>query len=321
VQVETIAEPVLSPGCVLVRMLTSPINPSDLMTVRGEYGHQPDLPMTPGYEGVGIVESAQAGLYGRYLVGQRVAVLNREGGNWAERTVVPAMQVIPVPKNLSHDQAAMFFVNPATAYLLTRSVLQVPRAAWLLQTAGASAVGQMIVRLGRQHGFRTLCVVRRSSAVEKLKDQGADEVIVFDAEHEPAESLARQVNEQTGGRGVGYAVDPIGGATASALVSCLASGGRLVLYGTLSPAPLSFSPRVLMGRGATVEGFWLTQRMNAMPLLSKLGLIRTLSRLSARGLTAVDVAGTYPLADVAAAVQAAEAPNKSGKVLLRLSER
>src|SRR5947209_2073527 len=72
-------------GEVRVRMLASPVNPSDLLTVRGRYGKQPPLPMTPGFEGVGVVE-AGSGLLAWRVKGKRVAVLNgsSQHGNWAE---------------------------------------------------------------------------------------------------------------------------------------------------------------------------------------------------------------------------------------------
>src|SRR6516225_1357101 len=94
--------PVPSPGRgeVRVRMLASPINPSDLLYVLGQYGRRPDLPAHAGFEGVGVVEEAGAGLLGRLRIGRRVAVLNGQGGNWQEQVIVPARQVIPVPKSL-----------------------------------------------------------------------------------------------------------------------------------------------------------------------------------------------------------------------------
>src|SRR5438552_4295392 len=111
------------PGQVRVRMLASPINPSDLLYVEGQYGRRPSLPASPGFEGAGIVEEAGPGLLGRLRVGRRVAVLNAGGGNWQEQVIVPARQVVPVLRNIPDEQAAMFFVNPASAYLMTCSVL------------------------------------------------------------------------------------------------------------------------------------------------------------------------------------------------------
>src|SRR4051812_17420651 len=76
-------DPEPGPGQVLVRMIAAPINPSDLLVVRGRYGVLPSLPATPGFEGVGVVEKAGPGLFGKLLKGRRVAVLNQAGGNWA----------------------------------------------------------------------------------------------------------------------------------------------------------------------------------------------------------------------------------------------
>src|SRR6516164_5133943 len=81
--------PVPGPGQVQVRMLASPINPSDLLYVRGQYGSRPKLPATPGFEGVGIVEAAGAGLLGRLRLGKRVAVLGSEAGTWRNRSLCP----------------------------------------------------------------------------------------------------------------------------------------------------------------------------------------------------------------------------------------
>ncbi|MGH7129654.1 MAG: alcohol dehydrogenase catalytic domain-containing protein, partial [Planctomycetaceae bacterium] len=134
-------------GQVLVRMLASPVNPSDLMFIRGTYGRSTPLPATPGFEGVGVVEDGR-GFLARRLIGRRVAVLNRQNGNWCERTVVPATQAVPLPEDIPIEQAASFFVNPATAYAMTRQVLRVPRGEWLLQTAAGSALGRMVIALG-----------------------------------------------------------------------------------------------------------------------------------------------------------------------------
>src|SRR5581483_8040889 len=136
-------------GEVRVRMSASPINPSDLMTVRGLYGKRPALPYTPGYEGAGVIDAAGPGVLKRILglrPGKRVAVLNARGGNWAEYVVVPARQAVPVPDDVPDEQVATFFLNPATALVMTRHILKVPRHAWLLQTAAGSALGRMVIR-------------------------------------------------------------------------------------------------------------------------------------------------------------------------------
>src|SRR5260370_2089870 len=112
--------PAVEPGRgeLRVRMRASPVNPSDLLVVRGVYGRLPSLPATPGFEGVGTIDAVGPGWLAwlRGLKpGRRVAVLNGTGGNWAELVVIPARMAVPVPDDLPDDQVASFFVNPATA--------------------------------------------------------------------------------------------------------------------------------------------------------------------------------------------------------------
>ena len=305
-------------GQVQVRMLASPVNPSDLLFVRGEYTLQPRLPATPGFEGVGIVENVGTGLRPRIMLGKRVAVLSRFGGNWAERNVVPATQVIPLSSQLTTEQAATFFVNPATAFIMTRLVLQVPAGDWLLQTAAGSVLGKMIVRLGKRFGFKTLCVVRREEQVEELQKEGATKTIVFDAAKDDPEKLVESVRDATGGAGVRFAVDPVAGDVASAVMRCLAKDGRMLVYGSLSGEPISFSPRDLMTPGASVDGFWLGNFMEKQPLLKKLSLVRTITKLIAEGTLASEIGSSFPLDEITQAVAEAEQPG--GKTLLRISE-
>jgi NADPH:quinone reductase-like Zn-dependent oxidoreductase len=229
--------------------------------------------------------------------------------------VLNARQAIPLSKQLPVEQAAMFFVNPATAFILTRRVLAVPAGEWLLQTAAGSALGRMVIRLGRRHGFRTINVVRRAEQIDELKAQGADEVLV-----EADGNLPEQILRITNSQGVRFAIDPVGGATGSAVVQALAKGGRLILFGTLSGQPLSFSPRELMTPGASIEGFWLGNWMARQKILAKLKLVRELTALILDGTLASDVGESYPLERIADAVRAAERPDHGKKTLLRIGD-
>lgn len=315
-----IERPVPAHGEVLVRMLTTPVNPSDLMFVRGRYTIPAQCPATPGFEGVGIVEQSGGGLRGRLFRGMRVAVLNKRGGNWAEYAVIPSEQVIPVSSRLSLEQVATFFVNPATAWVMTREVLKVPQGQWLLQTAAGSALGRMIIRLGRHCGFRTFNVVRRGVVADELLSMGADHVEIFDGSEEGAEKLIHNIGGVVGSDGLRYAVDAVGGSTGSAVIRSLAVGGRMLAYGTLSGQPLQISPRMLMTVSSSVEGFWLGNFMNHTSLLFKLRLVRRLTKLIQSGVLSSDVAAEYSLDQIVEAVKSAEDSSRSGKTLLRIGQ-
>lgn len=306
-------------GEVRVRMISSPVNPSDMMFVRGIYGIKPQCPQTPGFEGVGVVEASGGGLRGTIFKGKRVVVMNSAGGNWAEQAVVPATQIIPISSGLSDDQAATFFVNPAAAWIMTQEVLKVPPGSWLLQTAAGSALGHMIARLGKHCGFKTLCVIRRDVYRDSLQRAGADAVVVFDPAQHPPEQLRDDVRKATGSEGVRYAVDPVGGLTAAAVVNCLGQRGRLLLFGTLSGQAVEFAPRTLMESDASIAGFWLGHFMMQQGLLFKLKLVRRLTGLIQSGVLETQVAACYPLDEITEAVCAAEDQNISGKIVLQCS--
>jgi NADPH:quinone reductase-like Zn-dependent oxidoreductase len=295
-------------------MIASPVNPSDLLYISGQYGLKPKLPAIPGFEGVGIVVENGGGLLGWLRKGQRVAVLN-EGGNWAEYTVVSARRVIPVPRDISTDHAATFFVNPATALVMTRELLRIPPGEWLLQTAAGSEVGKMIIRLGKRYRFRTINVVRRREQIDELKRLGADAVIC-----DSDGSLPDQVRSIAGSGGVRFAIDPVGGETGTQVVACLSPGGRAVFYGLLSGKPISVDPRLLISGSKRIEGFWLADYMKSLPIVRILRLIRRVRRLIREGVLATDIAISYPLEKIQDAVLHAAAPGKGGKVLLRIAE-
>ena len=302
-------------GEVLVRMLASPVNPSDLMYVEGKYGLKPTFPATPGFEGVGVVEANGGGVLGWLRKGKRVAVINDRVGNWAEYTVTKARQVIPVPDDLPDDQAATFFVNPATAVAMTRDVLAVPAGEWLLQTAAGSNLGKMVIRLGKRTGFRTLNVVRRREQAAELTALGADAVIV-----EGDGPVEDQVRAAVPG-GVRYAIDPVGGATGSAAIAALAPGGRILLFGSLSDQPVSVHPRRILSGDVRLEGFWLGSWAKRQSVPRMLRLFREVGELIRDGTLHSPIAATYPLARVREAVTHAAAAAKGGKVLLRIGER
>ena len=308
--IEDIAMPVPGPGQVLVRMLASPVNPADLLIVRGRHLTKPAFPASPGVEGVGVVEKSGGGFLANRLVGKRVATIGV--GAWRQFHVVEAKQAIPVPASLSDEQAAMYFVNPATARLLTEGL---PRGAWLVQSAGASAVGRLVVRLGKLEGFRTFSVVRRPEQAEELRKLGAD-VVALETDDVPAAFA-----QASGGAQAVRALDPVGGAVFGHLCECLAPGGLMRVYGSLSAAPAALPTRGMVNNVWRVEGFQLKRAMDAKNLLGKLAVLRRLGRMAAAGLMDTPLAATFPLEDVHAALQAAEAPGRNGKVILRIGTR
>ena len=115
-----------------------------------------------------------------------------------------------------------------------------------------------------------------------------------------------------------FAIDAVGGATGSEVVRCLGAGGRMLIYGTLSMEPLTFDPRLLIGGQKRVEGFWLSEWVKDQGVVTMLALFRRIKRLLMQGVLNTEVGNTFPLDDIKSAVQAAAAPGRHGKILLRM---
>ena len=302
------------PGQVRVRMIASPINPSDLLQIRGEYGKRPKLPATCGFEGVGVVEKSGGGLLGWRVRGRRVAVINARGGNWAEYAVIPTRQAVPVPDDLPDEQVACFFVNPATVIAMIEKVLCVPRGAWLIQTAAASALGKMIVKFGHHARFRTLNIVRRPESAAELRQLGADAVV-----DSSSEKLEDRVPAIVGTEGVRFGVDAVGGSLTGQVLDLLAPGGRLLNYGVLAGEAIRVPPRALIMGGRRLEGFWLSDWAGRQSPFTLWRLFRRIAALIRVGVLTTQVERSYPLNEVQAAVRHASQPARTGKILLRMN--
>ncbi|MFS0723985.1 zinc-dependent alcohol dehydrogenase family protein [Paenibacillus sp. 1P07SE] len=315
-QVERVRPQLPGPGELLVRMQARPINPSDLIPIRGAYAHRIRLPALAGYEGVGIVVEA-GDAADRRLIGRRVLPLRGEG-TWQELVRVPSATTVEVPDRLCDDTAAQAYINPLTAWVTCTDVLGLREGDSLLVNACGSALGRIYAQLSRMLGFELIAVVRHSRHKGVLQRLGAAHVVVhvpgMDADREPG-SLRATVLAVTGGRSATAAIDSVGGAAGAELARCVRPGGRLLTVGLLSGEAVAWS-EVAAETGARVELFHLRHWNDRVPIVRWRTELSQLLLMMADGrLTLAEPAGRYALADVVQAVQAAELPG-AGKLLL-----
>ncbi len=315
-----VAPPTLADGEALVRVLLSPIHASDLHMVRGRYGYQPELPASPGIEGVGIVEALGPGVLNP-VVGTRVIFIG-SWSTWREQVVCPADRLVPVPVGLDDDAAATSYINPLTAWALTKSGHNLNDGDWLLQTAAASSVGKLVLQLARQYRFKTINVIRRREQEAIIRNLGGDEVICT-----ADEDLRTRMQELTAGQGVERAIDCVAGELGAEVARNLAPAGIMLVYGALSshrqtdPAkfimPL-FAPRLIYST-ATIRGWWLPRWVKSQPLAAVRAATSDLLTMLSNGALTAPATTRYSLKDFQEAVRLADGETGQKKVLLDFS--
>lgn len=311
-KVEELPMPAPADDEVLVRLTARSVNPSDLYTVMGTYGILPRLPATPGNEGAGVVEAVGAAVE-RFKPGDRVTLLLGAAGNngtWMEYLAVKADWLIHTPEGLSDAQAACTWVNYLTALIMTEELLALQPGEVVLATAGASHLGRALLQLARHRGFKVVPVVRRAEQKQELLDMGALDVIATDSEE-----IGPRWNEITGQKGIGKALEAVGGAIGSAVAEALAPGGTMIIYGLMSQEPWTISGKIVFTE-ATIRGFWLMPWLRKSPPEHVARLMKTLTDLFADGTLDPQIDRSFDLRDVEAMVQRSLEPGRQGKVII-----
>jgi len=212
---------------ILVRMIARPINPSDLIPIRGAYSHRIPLPNVPGYEGVGIVEDVGPSAP-HHLLGKRVLPL-RGDGTWQEFVTTSADLAIEIPDSIDDVIDAQMYINPVTAWVICTEELKLAHGDTLLVNACGSAIGHIFAQLSNILGFRLIAVTRNDTHTKQLKNLGASYVI-----NTAGEPLYETVMELTNGTGATTAIDSIGGADGNELVFSVRPKGTYLTLGLLS---------------------------------------------------------------------------------------
>ena len=307
-RLEEVSPPEPGPGQVRLRLTHRPINPSDLLTVSGEYGRLPNLPATPGFEGLGRIDALGEGVTG-WQVGQRAIPLSA-GGTWCDAVLADAARLIPVPDAVSDATAAQFVVNPVTAWVMLDELGLQP-GDWLVQTAAGSTLGRLVIQMAQLRGYRTINLVRRPEQADELLELGGDAAFGTDGA-----DVVQRVRQLTGGRGAAGALEAVGGAAGALALRALRSGGVMLVYGMLGDDTLPLHNGEMLFRGLTVRGFWLSQWFRQTPPAQTATTLGELMGLMAGGRLLPPVEAEYDLTDFQVAIAHAERPGRQGKVLL-----
>lgn len=234
VTLEPYVLPDLQPHEVRVRMLASPINPSDLVTIAGQYRMRIPLPFLPGFEGVGCVEAVGSDVK-HLALGERVLPVG-SAGMWQLFKTVAGEWCMPVRDDLSDIEAATSFVNPVTAWLMLFAEGRLVPGMRLFINGAGSAIGRILIRMANHIGIAPLISTRRAASLQPAHEglQVEHHLIEEDNDYE--------CQRQAFLRDMDIVLDCVGGNEGICWKAGLKRGGLYMHYGLLSgqALPLAF---------------------------------------------------------------------------------
>jgi NADPH:quinone reductase-like Zn-dependent oxidoreductase len=222
-------------------------------------------------------------------------------GGFAELIKVPPANIIPMPENLSFEEAASIPLVFVTAWhmLVARAHLQLNET--VLVNAAGSGVGIAATQIARLLGARVIASAGTDAKLEKARALGADEGINYNSA-----DLGREALRLTDGRGVDVVFEHIGGEIFQKSVQALARNGRLVTCGATAGPTASLDIRSFFMRQQTFLGSFMgtkSELLGMMPYFRSGQLRPVVDRV-------------YPLSEVQAAVRQLASRDHFGKIVV-----
>jgi len=295
------------PAQALVRVAAVGVNFIDTYHRTGLY--PVPLPSGLGMEGAGIVEAVGEGV-AEVTPGQRVAWASRPLGAYAERHLMPADRLVPLPEAVGFETAAAAMLKGLTAHYLLRRTYPLRAGETILFHAAAGGTGSLACRWAKHLGATVIGTVGSDAKVETARAAGCDHVIVTGRE-----DFVARVREITGGAGVPVVYDSVGAATWPASLDCLRPMGTMVSFGNASGPVPPFPPLLLSEKGS----LFLTRPSLPHYVARREDLLAAAAELFAvltAGAVRVEVGQRFPLAEAARAHQALEARRTTGSTVL-----
>jgi len=242
-----------APGQLLVRVRAAGLN-------RGEFLRhgltKPGAAKIGGTEGAGEVEATRA------------RVMGRLPASFAEYALMDESDAIPVPPNLSWEEAAAIPITFLVVYDMLVQQGALKKNEWLLVTGASAGVGVAALLAAKALGAKVIGTSGSEQKLRKLSSLGLDVAIQT---RKP--DFSNKILEVTGGKGVDLIVNNVGGSLFAECVRSLGYEGRLATVGyvdgvmtseidiealhsrRLKLFGVSNKMRTAAQRGVTVEGF------------------------------------------------------------------
>ncbi|MGG7564638.1 alcohol dehydrogenase catalytic domain-containing protein [Rhodovulum sp. DZ06] len=279
--------PTPGPGQALVRVALSPVNPSDVHFLKGEYG-QPRRKGSPaGFEACGEVVAAGEGAEG--LVGKRVAFVATASGTWAEYALTDGAMCIPLIDGVRDEDGSALIVNPLTAL----AMFDIPRqqGCAFVATAAGSQLGKLLAGLSKDHDVPMIAVVRRQAVADQVAALGARVALATEDPEFQAKFAAacKELKPRV-------LLDAVGDQVTADMFFAMPNHTQWISYGKIATEPPALTQ---MGQfiftGKTIGGFWLSKWLKEAPADRRMAVVGEALQRFASGAWGIDEAARLSL--------------------------
>ncbi|GAA3536907.1 NAD(P)H-quinone oxidoreductase [Amycolatopsis ultiminotia] len=302
-----VPDPSPGPGEVLLDVVAGAVNRADLLQRQGNYPPPRGASEVLGLECSGVVAELGEGTEG-WQVGDEVCAL-LSGGGYAERVVVPAGQLLPVPAEVETVAAAGLPEVACTVWANVVMHAGLAEGEVLLVHGGAGGIGTHAIQVGKALGATVAVTAGSPERLESCRQLGADITINY-KEQDFVEVLRAEMN------GADVILDNMGAKYLDRNVDALAADGRLVIIGMQGGVKGELNIGKLLGKRADVYAAGLRFR----PLEQKAAIVADVRErlwpLVEQGSVAPVVGQVVPMAEAASAHRMLEEGTVFGKVLL-----
>lgn len=303
-----VPDPTPGEGEVVVDVTAAAVNRADVLQRQGFYPPPAGAPPYPGLECSGVISATGPGVTD-HRVGERVCAL-LAGGGYAERVVVPAGQLLPVPQGMSVQESAALPEVACTVWSNVVDLARLRKGQTLLVHGGGGGIGTFAVQLGKALGA-TVVVTARPAKHEVLLGLGADVAVDY-----TSEDFVARTRDVTGGRGADVVLDIMGAKYLGRNVEVLAPGGRITVIGMQGGRNGELDLGALMAKRGSISATTLRSR----PVADKARIVRGVRDqvwpLIDAGAIHPVIHTTMPMADAAAAHRLMESSDHIGKIML-----
>ncbi|MBX2805618.1 MAG: NAD(P)H-quinone oxidoreductase [Hyphomicrobiales bacterium] len=308
-QATTIPVPEPDTNEVLIKVAAAGVNRPDVIQRKGLYPPPPGASPIPGLEVAGTIV-AKGPETSRYSIGDQVTALVT-GGGYAQYCVANARAALPFPQRFDPVLAAAL---PETYFTVWHNLFfrgGLMSGETLLVHGGASGIGTTAIQIAKAFGVTVFTTAGSAEKCDFCEKLGADLAINY-----KEDDFVAAIKDKTGGKGVNFITDMVGGDYIQRNLDCIAEDGRIHQIAFLRGAKANVDFTRLMIKRITLTGSTLRPRSIAVKAQLARALEDQVWPLLSNGSVRPVIETVFPLEKAADAHRLMEESRHIGKILL-----